>query len=382
MGRWPDDRRKKTMELMQASEQWASRPADQRFLDLDSMQSHLDSVRLESRSAVVPSRQITVRPAGDSGESSNKGLVIEGPNGHAYAPTHWAFGQLATIAEAPAGYLRSLPAPIAADCVNFGLQFKRDVEDVGVLLQKPGFETPATIRAVTGPRYGRVWNSDVVRALRDRFGDGRTGAFRVPGEFGKQVAVTKDNTTLYASDRDFFVFLADEQNRIEVPDRRHGKPGSLARGFFVWNSEVGAQTLGIATFLFDYACSNRIVWGAREFKELKIRHSVSAPERFLSEVTPALLRYAEGSAASVTEAVQKAKAARLVGPDLDKFLGERFSRQMAASLRRVHEVEEDRPMESLWDVTTALTAKARSVEWQDERVAMERQAGEIMALAA
>jgi hypothetical protein len=34
----------------------------------------------------------------------------------------------------------------------------------------------------------------------------------VPGEFGQRVAVTKQNTTLYASDRDMFVFLADEED--------------------------------------------------------------------------------------------------------------------------------------------------------------------------
>ncbi len=39
--------------------------------------------------------------------------------------------------------------------------------------------------------------------------------------------VTKENTTLYASDRDFFVFLANEKNKIEVPNRRNGRAGSM-----------------------------------------------------------------------------------------------------------------------------------------------------------
>ena len=53
------------------------------------------------------------------------------------------------------------------------------------------------------------------------------------GEFSQWVTVTKDNTTLFASGRDMFVFLADEENRIELPDRRAGCSGSFARGFFV-----------------------------------------------------------------------------------------------------------------------------------------------------
>ena len=82
--------------------------------------------------------------------------------------------------------------------------------------------------------------------------------------------MTKNNTTIYGSDRDMFVFLADEENRIVVPNRRNGQSGSLAKGFFVWNSEVGSQSIGAAFFLFDYACSNRIVWGAQDFKEIRI----------------------------------------------------------------------------------------------------------------
>src|SRR3990167_8667042 len=119
--------------LTQASKQWSSRPADERFLSLLDMQSHFDHIRENSREVVVSSRRIQAEPAED-----NKDLVITGPNGHAYGLTHWAFGQLAQLGDAPAGYLRTLPAPIAADCVNYGLQFKRSIEDVGVLLYKNG----------------------------------------------------------------------------------------------------------------------------------------------------------------------------------------------------------------------------------------------------
>jgi hypothetical protein len=158
---------------------------------------------------------------------------------------------------------------------------------------------PAQLRAMTGPRYGRVWNADIVRALVDRFGDGRAGQWRVPGEFGRQVEITQDNTTLFAGDRDMFVFLADEENRIELPNRRDNQAGALARGFFVQNSEVGAATLRVKTFLFDYVCANRIVWGALELDEIKIRHTAGAPDKFLEIVQPALANYAQSSAANV-----------------------------------------------------------------------------------
>ncbi len=68
----------------------------------------------------------------------------------------------------------------------------------------------------------------------------------MPGEFGKKVVVTRDNTTLFASDRDMFVFLADEKIRIELPGRRQSyggqtDPGLMARGFFVWSSAIAAS---------------------------------------------------------------------------------------------------------------------------------------------
>jgi hypothetical protein len=357
---------------MQASHQWANRPADERFVDLVSMKEHFDHVRESSREVVVPNRRIQAEPTSD-----NKGLVVTGPNGHAYGLSHWSFGQLASLAAAPAGYLRTIPSPLAADCVNYGLQVKRDVEEVGVLLYKNGGDP--LVRAATGPRYGRIWNADILNGLIERFGDGLTGDFRVPGEFGKAVVVTKDNTTLFAGDRDMFVFLADEQHRIEILNRRDGKPGSLARGFFVWNSEVGARTFGIATFLFDYVCCNRIVWGASEYKELTIRHSSGAPERFIEEISPALITYANSSTKSIEDGIAQARKARL--DNVDEFLAKRFSSRQVLGIKAAHDLEEGRPIETLWDATTAVTAYAKGIKWQDERVELEREGGKILDLA-
>lgn len=62
------------------------------------------------------------------------------------------------------------------------------------------------------------------------------------------VDVTKDTTTLYASDRDIFLFLVDDTHPIEAGRLPNGEPELFFRGFYAWNSEVGSTTLGIATF--------------------------------------------------------------------------------------------------------------------------------------
>jgi hypothetical protein len=202
----------------------------------------------------------------------------------------------------------------------------------------------------------------------------------VPGEWGNDVIVTKANTTLYASDRDMFVFLCDEKNRIEVPGRRNGKSGSMARGFLVWNSEVGDKTFGFGTFLFDFVCGNRIIWGQENYQEIRIRHTASAPDKFLEEISPALKSYSESSADGVVKAIEDARAKK-VG-DVDEFLAKRFGSRLVASIKAVHELEEARPIETLWDAATAVTAYAKGIEHQDRRVEVERVGGEILALAS
>ena len=362
--------------LTAASRQWSSRPADQRFENLLLLDEFVRGVRHNSHAKVLSSRAIQCVPVDEDRDA----LMCVGPNGGAVNLTHWSFGQLAQRAGAPAGYLRSLPAAMAADCMNYGLHVARDAEDVGVLLYKNG--GPAELRAATGPNYGRIWNETITRALVQRFGDGLTGDFRVPGEFGKSVEITKANTTLYASDRDMFVFLADEQHRIEIPNRRNGEPGSLARGFFVWNSEVGSATFGIATFLFDYVCCNRIVWGATEYKEIRIKHTASAPDRWIEQAAPAIEAYANSSASSVTEAIAAARAKRIGSKEkVDDFLAARFTRSQVSAIKAAHMSDEQRPIETLWDATVGVTAYARGIQYQDDRVKLEREAGRIMSMA-
>lgn len=376
------------MELMQAHHQWATRPDDERFTSLTAMLTMMGGARENSRDWTIASSQLRALPAPSDRANSPlsmdiKGLLLEGPRGEPFAPTHWAFGQLVQLAEGRADYLRRLPSPIVADCINYGLQFLRAKEDVKLLLYKNG--GPAQMRAATGPEYGRIWNVDIVRALVSKFGDGVSGdTFRVPGVLGQQVTVTKENTTLFASDRDMFVFLADEKHRVDIPNRRDGKPGALARGFFVWNSEVGSKSFGIATFLFDYVCANRIVWGAAEYKEIRMRHSSGAPDRFINEITPALETYASSSTASITHAVQEAQKKK-IGDDeaVHDFLSKRFGfgKNNIAAIQATHELEEGRPIETIWDASTAVTAWARTIQHTDKRVEVERTGGAILDAA-
>lgn len=358
-----------------ANEQWRTRPADQRFTSLTELRDQAQYVMDHSRATVVPSKSV-------SADVQDGKLVVTGPSGKAVIPTHWAFGQLAQRAGAPAGYIRDLPNELAADCINYGLHVARPVEDLGVLLYQNG--GPAELHAVTGPNYGRIWNARVGDALVEAFGDGRTGTFRIPGEFGKQVEITKDNTTLYASDRDMVVFLADEEKSTDVPNRRDGKTGRISTGLAIGNSDVGGGSLWVAQFAFDYFCKNRIIWGLRNVEELRIRHTASAPHRFLSEVVPALQEIARSNVTLSEAQIVAAQQAKI--SDLDKFLTNRkYSRSQVSAIKAAYKTDEGVELgvtsSSIWDAVVATTAYARSLQYQDARIEIERDAGKMLLAA-
>jgi hypothetical protein len=115
------------------------------------------------------------------------------------------------------------------------------------------------------------------------------------GIYNPRVDITQDTTTLYASDRDVFLFLVDDLNPIEAGRLPDGSPDLYFRGFYCWNSEVGAKTLGMASFYLRAVCQNRNLWGVEDFEEITIRHSKYAASRFAYEAAPALTRFANSS---------------------------------------------------------------------------------------
>lgn len=357
-----------------ANEQWRTRPSDERFTSLPELHARTSHVMAHSSARVVPSKAL-------SADIENGALVVKGPSGKPAIPTNWAFSQLAQRAGAPAGYLRDLPNELVVDCLNYGLHVARPVEDIGVLLYQNG--GPAELHAVTGPNYGRVWNARCSEALIEAFGDGRTGAFRVPGEFGKQVPITKENTTLYASDRDMVVFLADEDKSLEVLNRRDGQNGRLSTGIAFGNSDVGAGRIWIAYFLFDHFCCNRIIHGMQDLEEYSIRHTASAPHRFLSEVVPMLKEVAASTATLKQAQIVAAQNAKV--DDLSKFLGNRkFTRSQISGIRAAYKTDEGVELLddcSVWDAVVATTAYARGLQYQDARIDIERAAGKMLLAA-
>ena len=146
------------------------------------------------------------------------------------------------------------------------------------------------LRCLVGPDYGRIYDHEVVRAVRELNADGR---WRVPAA-SYSVQNPKRATTLYASDRDVFIFLVDDQNPVSF--EADGVKRNLFRGFMVWNSEVGSRTFGLTTFLYNFVCDNRIVWGAtRRAASSRSSTGRTPRKRFAKEALPHLRAYADST---------------------------------------------------------------------------------------
>jgi DNA polymerase II small subunit/DNA polymerase delta subunit B len=122
------------------------------------------------------------------------------------------------------------------------------------------------------------------------------------------------------------------------------------------------------------------VWGAQGYQEIRIRHTSGAPDRWIEEAMPAIEAYREESTTGLVESIRQAQRKRI--ENVDEFLLKRFSKPQVSAIKAAHMEDEQRPIESLWDVATGVTAYARAIQYQDQRVDLEREAGKIMKLAA
>ena len=367
------------------SSEWFSRPDDERYLSLTDL---YDAVRRRAERAqtrTVESRAVRVEASRDSAE--RLALIVPGRS-EPVAPTHWSFGQLCGLVGAPTSYMRQLPAPLAGINLQHGLLSHR-AELVKTLEADDG---RVELRAVTGPDYGRIWDHELVAAVMKIAGNG-TGdtRWKVPGVLDWStmthnpfVDVTKDTTTLYASDRDVFLFLVDDTNPIEAGRLPDGSPDLYFRGFYCWNSEVGSKTLGIASFYLRAVCMNRNLWGVENFEEITIRHSKFAAQRFAHEAAPALTRFADSSPAPFIAGIKAARE-RIVArsdEDRDSFLRKRgFSKSETVKIIETVLHEEGRPPESVFDFVQGITALARGKAHQDARLELEGRAKRLLERA-
>ncbi|HEY0834846.1 MAG TPA: DUF932 domain-containing protein [Azospirillum sp.] len=371
------------------SAQWARRPADERFLDLASLRAAVATRTAQSTDHTVEPTALTVVPTGGD-------LLFAPPRGEPCTATHWSFGQLCALADGTsadqvrktAGY-GPVGLKIAAATLQLGLK-AREAGPLAAYVRENG---TTTLRAVTSRKYARIHDLAVVDTVMELVdSDPR---WKVPGMLdwasgcggtyahNPCVDVTRDTTTLYASDRDVWLFLCQDADPLRIGTLPDGSPDLVFRGFIVSNSEVGAQKFHLKTFLLRGVCCNRIIWGQEQVKAIAIRHVGEAGETFRTLAGPALRAYADAGSAAFIGRIHAAQAAKVGGSEgevLDWLMGRPlgFSRTQALKVMRRVRTEEGRDARSVWDVVQGITAIARDIGHQDRRVPLESLAGRLL----
>lgn len=378
--------------LLEASKQWASRPDDQRFWTIQEM--HGACKQYAEDAAVASVRYGDIEAAEADGD-----LVLLGKQDVARF-TNWSFGQLSSRVGAPAGYLRQLPATLAADNINHGLQRIAD-DEAKLLMHRNG---SLVCRAFTSDEYSRIWNYEVLERLLRVEADG----WRVPpgrpangntAGNGCRLATADDVLNqpasaigikvgdpiaaagLYASDHDMFAFLVNDTVRID-----DGSEGGLGRGVFVSNSEVGASALKVTRFLYRYVCGNHIVWDASDVSEIKIVHRGKADETFRGKLSVELTKYANESGDKEVSLIQATKR-MLIGSTKDEVLDALFTQRRLLprkTLEMAYESAETQATDfspnSVWGMVQGITRIAQDEVYAENRVALDRVAGKLMSI--
>lgn len=360
------------MELFKASRQWATRPADETF------NSIADAHKAAKAYADIAA-QATVNPAELRIENVDGELFLKGKTSTPAKLTHWAFGQLCRMATSPAGFMRSLPATLAKDVLNnrmgevFGTDRERKTDnDVNLLLHRNG---SLLVRAMTSDKYRRIWNHEILGRMLDF----RQAGWTNPKPFNGSV----ESPAIYVSDHDMFAFQVNDTYRIAEP----GNDAGLGRGFFVENSEVGASSLRITTFLYRYVCSNHIVWGAREVNAAAFRHVGKVREN-MDIMFYELTKYANESASDDEAKIKRAKS-HIIEADKEKVLDYVFGKLKGNisrdALESSYELAEQNPVDgnprSAWGLAQGITRYSQSEKFADNRVALDRAAGKLIEMS-
>ncbi len=367
-----------------AQSQWFNRPEDERFSSLQALHANALKDRQESAEKTIPVADVRVKVAPDG-----KALQVNGRTNAAHL-THYSFSQLASIAGAPAGYMRKLPAPLAAECIQHGLttiaeEMRRSGHKLYLRADRGQDGAPVldtlTAKAITSPDYARIYDHELVERL-----------IRVQDAHPKwHLPLDWNNTPsgAFRGDRDMFVLMVDGGSIVEDPTiRTDSSQGAMARAMFrgmiLRNSEVGHCALTLMTFQFRFVCGNLMIWGAENVRTIRRRH-VGTSSGLMMRVQEGV-REAERFALRPASHDQRAIEAlnrRELGKDREEVIAAGQVAGLTAAVARsayeLAELHEDNPR-SVWGYANGITraSQVTSEGHYDERLDIDRVAAALL----
>lgn len=364
------------------SNEWASRSWDQRFTSVEDLATAVNNRKLNSREIIASSTDIKA-----SGEFLT--VVADGQE-IPIVPTNASWNQLCELLPAPANYIAN--RPVETQQMLIAQHLKESKEQTIKMLIGEDREAAgmATLRAITSPTYGRVWDADVIEALQWLLSIDPD--WKVPGEFDWStyvqnpfVETTKGNTTLFASDRDVFAFLCKDHMPIEAGINPDGSTDVYFPGFYVSNSETGHKGLSISTMMLRGVCANRCLWGVEGLRSLSIRHSKNAPDRFKVQSAATMKSLSTAEYLPFVHMIETARKARLTKgqKETNEFLFKLgFGKQETQKIIDIGIEEDKTEPEYAYDISNAITAYARREPINDKRMKMEAKAEQVLKMVA
>jgi len=348
-----------------AANEYYRRPEDERFPSPEALLTFLAERKAASREITYNAKDLRIAPAEDG-----RRIVLESPRGQA-ALTPWSHSQLCRMVGAPAGYVRTLPADIAAKALNHGIT----QTTVGTTAQILAQRTPegVTARAITSESYGRLWCADLYKPILDTLGAHGWGL--PPTWDGKPAGA-------YASDRDSFLVLVNGGSIVNDPSVRNGN-GQMYRGVILRNSEVGAGTVLIDQILYEYVCGNHNFWGAVVSRSFRRRHVGTRVLIDTLREVGNLARTWVHRAASADEAIIRSlidlEIASTKEAVIDELCAMGATKADAEAAYATCEQNFDASPRSFWGLAQGFTKASQASGWQDDRLSMDMFAGKLLA---
>ena len=343
-----------TTVLTAANHELFRRPPEEQFGSFEELRAAAAEQRKRCREVECRERDVLF---------SESGTIHLGD--HAVQPMHYSLGQLAAMARVPMGLLERLKPETRASVLNQTFPRGRKF--------KIGLADGDHLRAVTSDRYERVWDDELYDVL-DRW--------LLPSGFIPAVPTMGggegQKPALFRSDRDSFAFFYSTEDPQDAF-------GGLRKGVVVFNSEVGAKSLGYSTFIFREVCGNFLIWGAEGVIEKRKRHTSTVRELFRSfdqelrtisnQVSP--LEYAVIEKAAQTPFVESGRP-----EDAAKRLHKEFGipRDIVPEVLEAVRLPENPGDESVWSYVNAITSTAKLEPYAEGRVALAATAGELLSV--
>lgn len=384
-----------TRNIATAQSEYYKRPADERFSSLNELIQASETDRQMSHEAIYNLRDL--RAVADtpivSADPSlpRTPLMLESPKGRA-SFTHYSFGQLARTIGAPANYLRGLPPSIAADCLNHGLHDAAPVGTTANMLIRDDPEQPfPTVRACTSETYGRLWDARLYGEIARHFGDGiqsNGGSWMTPPAWPGSLPSGN-----YRGDRDSFVIRVDGGSIVEDPSviKRSGLGGTadggqMFRGIMVRNSEVGHCSITIETVLYRYICGNHMIWGAIMDRQFRRRHVGKKITRdTMRELADMSYNFNKRSASQDEQIIRSLidhEIAHTKEAVIDELRKMGATKEQATEAYATCEQKEQASPRSFWGVAQGLTRTSQESGWQDDRLALDQLAAQVLKKGA